>query len=50
MTWFNTLTVILLTRPGGGAFGSHPEWIDDAITYAMQKRCIAPLDIRYVKF
>lgn len=38
---------VLLTRLGGGAFGNHSEWIDDAISRALSIGAHAGLDIRW---
>jgi len=40
--------VVLLTRLGGGAFGNHPSWIDQAIDRAMSLPFPAPLAVRMV--
>ena len=39
---------MLLTRLGGGAFGNHKQWIDDALWRALSIVEYAGLDIRLV--
>lgn len=40
--------VVLLTRLGGGAFGNHDDWIDDAIEFALETVAGQGLDLRLV--
>jgi hypothetical protein len=42
------IEVVFLTRVGGGVFGNHPAWIDDAIVHALER--VEGLDVRLVSY
>lgn len=44
----STSKTVLLTRVGGGVFGNHDRWIDDAIERALEILEFAGLDVRFV--